>query len=184
MLKLSITLKDGFDEATNKFVPIETVEIEMLHSLVSLSKWESKWQVPFLHENKDFSAEMYMDYFRCMLQNPEDERYLERLSQPNITKINEYINSKESAAWFNDKTSSRQPGGRGTIITSDLIYYWMVALQIPFTCETWHLNRLLTLIKITELENRPKKKMSQRETMANHRSILAKRRAMLDNNKE
>lgn len=177
MLELVITTKDGFDPDTNRFVDVETVAIQLEHSLLSLSKWESIWEKPFLKDTDKLSPEEYFDYIRCMLLDEEDEKYLNHLTPKNVETIQEYINSKQSAAWFNDKATQRPPGGRGKIITADLIYYWMVAMQIPFQCETWHLQRLLTLIRITEIENRPKKNMNRKDSMSQHRSLNAKRRA-------
>lgn len=180
MLELEIVTQDGFDNANQRFVPVETVKIRLEHSLLSLSKWEQIHMIPFLKDTEKLSPELFFDYFRCMLLDDRDEEYLNSLSQKNVQEINEYINSRATAAWFNEKDGQARPGRRGTVITSDLIYYWMTALTIPFTCETWHLNRLLTLIRIAELESKPKKKMSNREAMSSHRSLNAQRRAMMD----
>lgn len=175
MFELTITLKEGFDETTNQFVDIESVVVKLEHSLVSLSKWESKWEKPFLRDSKDLDEEQFFDYIKCMLLDPTDAPHLDRLTKQNVIDINAYINSRQSAAWLSEDSSGKKgPGSK--VVTSDLIYYWMVALTIPFECETWHLNRLITLIRITELENQPKKKMPRSQSMAAHRSILAKRR--------
>lgn len=175
MLELRITLKEGLDEETNQFVATEWVTIQLEHSLISLSKWESKWEKPFLKESNGATPEMYYDYYVAMLLNPEDEKYLDALDQKNVEEINEYINSKQSAAWINDP-QSKGGGNRGKTITSDLIYYWMVAMQIPFECQHWHLNRLITLIRITELEQRPKKNVPRKENLASHRALNQARR--------
>lgn len=183
MLKLEIVTKEGFDEETNRFVSVQSVVIELEHSLISLSKWESKWEKAFLKisGSPDVTEEMLLDYYKFMLLHEEDEQYLNFLSQENVLEINEYINSKQTAAWINDPDAKKGTRQSKTI-TSDLIYYWMVGLQIPFECQTWHLNRLITLIRITELEQRPKKNLPKHQNMASHRSLNAHRRAKYNTN--
>ena len=178
MLKLTIVTQEGFDEATSRFVPMESVTLNLEHSLLSLATWESKWEKPFLDQGTKKTPEMFLDYIRCMVLGDFDASILQSLSQQNITDIQEHINATMTASWISDKApNGTKPKQSGKIITSDLIYYWMVALTIPVECETWHLNRLLTLIRITELENRPKKKMSGKETVNQHRELNRARRA-------
>lgn len=180
MLTIQVSIEDGFDEETSEFVSVKSETLELEHSLVSLSKWESKWEKPFLDKNTEKTTEMFLDYIRFMILNDYEESTLNKLTQENINEISEYINSKQTATWFNeisDNPSSRGPKVSGKIVTSDLIYYWMVALTIPFECQTWHLNRLITLIRITELENRPKKNMPKKESMSRHRALNQARRA-------
>lgn len=179
MLTIKVQVEEGLDESTNRFVYATKAELQLEHSLVSLSKWESKWEIAFLGPSEK-TPEMLLDYIRMMTLNEVDPEAYDYLSKENLDEITEYINSKQTAAWFND-----QPGRKGQqskIVTSDLIYYWMVALNIPFTCETWHLNRLTTLIRVTELENQPKKNMPRKDAMRSHRSINAARRARHNTN--
>lgn len=175
MLKIEVVLEEGFDDATSEFVTLQSVTYTLEHSLISLSKWESKWELPFLEETTVKTDEMFMDYIEMMIVDDTDPEHLKHLSQTNVREIGEYINSKQSAAWFNDVGSRK--GNQGKIVTSDLIYYWMVASTIPFEAESWHLNRLITLIRIAEAENQPKKKMPRRESMKNHRSQVLARQA-------
>lgn len=174
MLELTVILEEGFDEETEQFVALESQKVQFEHSLLTLSKWEGIWNKPFLGDGKKTNEEV-VDYLRCMLVDPENVVYLEFLTEQDVSQINDYINSKQSAAFFADDNKKPGPPNR-KVITADLIYYWMVALTIPVQCETWHLNKLLTLIRITDLENKPKKNMSQKDTIAQHRSLNAQRR--------
>ena len=147
----------------------------MEHSLVSLSKWESRWHKPFLSKN-DKSGEEMLDYIRCMTitQNVPDEVYF-ALDTNELMKINDYLNDSMTAT-----TITKQQGkSRGEIITSEIIYYWMISLQIPFECEKWNLNRLLTLIEVCNIKNSPGKKMSKSEIMRRNRTLNAARKQQM-----
>jgi hypothetical protein len=172
MLELEIKLEEGFDETTSEFVTSSSFTIQLEHSLVSLSKWESKWEIPFLgHEDK--TSEQTMDYVRAMIlgQIPPDN-VLSHLSAENLEAIHRYIESKQTATTINDKS----PSTRNEIITAEKIYYWMIALNIPFECENWHLSRLLTLIRVCNIENGPKKKMSRAEVGAQQQKLNEERK--------
>lgn len=174
MLQITIRGTELFDERTNRRVRIKDTTLQLEHSLVSLSKWESKWKVPYLNNSK-ITPEMSIDYVRCMTttQNVDPNVY-KYLSSENMQKIREYIDDPMTATTFakSNKPPSRQ------IVTAEIIYYWMVALQIPFDpCQKWHLNRLMTLIHVCDEKNAPKKKMSKREAMNRQRSLNAARRA-------
>lgn len=178
MLELKIDKMEFFDEEKEEFIEVEPLVLKLEHSLISLSKWESKWHVPFIN-NKNKTPEQVVDYIRCMTLNKKeiDPLVYMYLSSENIDKINSYIDDSMTATWFNENkkiSRSRQN------ITSELIYYWMCAYNIPFSCEKWHINRLLTLIRIcNEKEEGSNKKMSKREIMAQNRSINAARRKRL-----
>lgn len=180
MLEITVTLTEGFDDETQMFVPTETKILKMEHSLVSVSKWESKWEKPFLDNSYEKTEEMTLDYIRFMILNDYEESHLNKLSKENVESITDYINSSQTATWFAED-QTKQKSTRSKVITSDLIYYWMVAQTIPFECQHWHLNRLITLIRITEAENRPKKKMSPKETINQHRALNQARRAKYGN---
>lgn len=174
MLKITIKAGELFDGARNVFVvnsKDETIVLE--HSLVSISKWESKWHKPFLSD-KPKTSEEALDYIKCMTitQNVDPVLY-KFLSRENYDQINKYIEDPMTASWVNDvnaKKASRE------VITSELIYYWMIALNIPVEFQKWHLNRLLMLIKICNAKNQPPKKMSKGELMRRNRSLNAARR--------
>ncbi len=175
MLRLIVPEKELYDERTGLFVRTKKQVLQLEHSLVSLSKWESKWHKPFLSKN-DKSGEEMLDYIRCMTitQNVPDEVYF-ALDTNELAKINDYLNDSMTAT-----TITKQQGkSRGEIITSEIIYYWMISLQIPFECEKWNLNRLLTLIEVCNIKNSPGKKMSKSEILRRNRTLNAARKQQL-----
>lgn len=177
MLILDIPDEEQWDELNQRFVYGKGCKITLEHSLLSLSKWESKWCVPFIGKT-DMTDEQVIDYIKCMTitQNVPDEIY-SKLSDKHYTQVKDYIDAPMTATWFS-KTDT--PGKiNNEQITSELIYYWMVALQIPFECQKWHLNRLITLIRVCNIKNQPPKKMSQHEIAKRNRALNeARRKAM------
>lgn len=174
MLKLTLLGTEYYNEETQEFVTVGDVEIELEHSLISLSKWESKFKKPFLSNESRENEELYY-YIEAMIISPIYPSDLhERLSSKNIKQIQDYIESKESATTFGTMPEVK---GRGETITSELIYYWMVAFGIPFECEYWHLNRLFSLIRICNIKNSKPKKMSRNEIASRNRELNAIRRA-------
>lgn len=185
MLEIEINSREGFDEKKQEFVSIPSVKLQLEHSLISISKWESKWHKPFIQSSDNLSEEEIIDYIKCMTISPghvEDKVYF-FLSKKNIDDIIGYIKNPMTATWF--KEDDKKNKSRKEIITSELIYYWMVALQIPFECQKWHLNRLLTLIKVCNIKNeesnpKNKNKMSRRELMSRNAALNAQRKAKLN----
>ena len=180
MFELKLNSIELFDERTERFFYSKEGVLKLEHSLISISKWESKWKKPFL-ETKQRSYEETIDYVKCMTLNTsvEPSVYL-GLTEEALTKIGAYVNDEMTATWFdNKKTGIRRPGGKAQIVTSELIYYWMIAYEIPFECEKWHLNRLLTLIRICEIKNQPSKKMKRNDILSSNRSLNeARKKAM------
>lgn len=177
MLQLNVIIEpEKWDESTGEFIPQKERTIQLEHSLVSLSKWESKWCKPFLHSEK--SNEEILDYIKCMTltQNVPPDLY-DKLSSKNIKAIDDYINAPMTATTFSDDSNSKK---NKEIVTSELVYYWMVAYNIPFECQKWHLNRLITLIRVCGVKNSPPKKMSKGEIMRRNAELNAKRRAKLN----
>ena len=176
MLTITIPATEMWDEKNEKFIDIKECRLQLEHSLVSLSKWESKWCKPFLFTN-DKTAEEIMDYVRCMTltTNVSPEVYY-GLTSENIKAINAYIEAPMTATHFG---SEQNGSGKREVVTSELIYYWMIALNIPFECQKWHLNRLLTLIRICNIKNQPVKKMSRKEIMSRNAALNAARRKQL-----
>lgn len=172
MLKITIPEREMFDEATQEFIKTKEYTLQLEHSLVSLSKWEAKWRVPFLSKEKK-TIEQTIDYVRCMTitQNIDPVVY-NGLTNENLDAINKYIEDPMTATTF----SKRPIGSSGEIVTSELIYYWMIALNIPMECQRWHLNRLLTLVKVCNIKNEPGKKMSRNEIMNRNSALNAARR--------
>lgn len=178
MLQLTIvTEQEQWDEEKQEFVPPKTQTLQLEHSLVSISKWESKWNKSFL-SNTQKTVEETIDYIRCMTLTPNVKPELYNcLSDDNIYSVNEYIGAPMTATYFNENKNGK--GGRETI-TSELIYYWMIALNIPFECQKWHLNRLLTLIRVCNIKNTPPKKMSRGEIMSRNAALNASRKKQLN----
>lgn len=172
MLQLKIATAEAYDEVDGKFTESEYFVLELEHSLRSVSKWEQKWEAPFLHSGQK-TDEQILDYIRMMyLGAVFPEHVMASLTKEHYDKINAYINAKMTATWFREERQRPNP----EIVTNELIYYWMISLGIPFECEDWHLNRLLTLIKVCNLKNQPKKKMSPAEAMAEQRRLNDLRR--------
>ena len=173
MLKITIPATEQWDELKNEFINTKECTLELEHSLVSLSKWESKWCKPFI-SNDIKTHEETIDYVRCMtLTSHVNPAVYSCLSSDNIQEINKYIEAPMTATWFSNEKSH---GRNSEQITSELIYYWMIALNIPFECQKWHLNRLLTLIKVCNIKNQPLKKMSKGEIMSRNAALNAARR--------
>lgn len=172
MLEITIPGLEYFNEETNEFTYYDDVTIELEHSLVSISKWESNWCKPFL-DGKDKTMEEIIDYVKCMtITDKVDGDTYNRLTEGNLITINDYIGRPMTATTFREE---KKPGGR-EIITSEIIYYWMVSYNIPFECQYWHLNRLLTLVKVCNVKNNPPKKMSQQEILARNKALNDARR--------
>lgn len=174
MLSIVIQGMEFYDEEKNEFVNTEPITMELEHSLASLAKWESKHRKPFLSSERTVSETL--DYIKCMTLNdvPDDVYY--RLSKQNLIDIDAYINDSPTATWF--AKDDKRPAGRD-IITAEIIYYWMVAQQIPFECQYWHLQRLLTLIRVCGEKNKPPKKMSKNDIYKRNNSLNAARRNKL-----
>ena len=175
MLKIVVPASTMFDEKNEVFVSTKEQTLQLEHSLVSLTKWESKWKKPFLSKEAKTFAET-SDYIKCMTttQNVDPLVYL-NLSNENIRDVNAYIEDTMTATIIKD---DKQKPSR-EIITSELIYYWMIALTIPFECQKWHLNRLLTLIKVCSIKNSPEKKMTKKEIAQRNTDLNAARKAAL-----
>lgn len=169
MLQIKIDGVEMFDEQTNAFVTIKPTILNLEHSLIAMAKWESKWHKPFLSNNH--TSEEVLDYIRCMSIKPVDIDTIKALSKEQIDMITEYIDDPMTATTFRDNRSSSQ----SQFITNELIYYYMTANNIPFECEKWHINRLLTLIRVCSIKNSPSKKMSKHDILARNKALNAER---------
>lgn len=177
MLEITIPAVEQWDELNEEFVYSKEQTLKLEHSLVSLSKWESKWCKPFLSKEEKTKEEL-IDYVRCMtLTQNVDENIYRFLTNENINKINEYIQAPMTATWFSEDKQSQRNREQ---ITSELIYYWMIALNIPSEYQKWHLNRLLTLIRVCNIKNQPAKKMSRKEIASRNAALNAARRKQLN----
>jgi hypothetical protein len=177
MLQIRIPSVEQWDASRNQFVYTKEQTLTLEHSLVSISKWESKWCKSFLTNEKKTTDET-IDYIKCMTltQNVNPDVY-NHLTNENISQVNKYIQAPMTATTFRDDGKRGRSRER---ITSELIYYWMIALNIPFECQKWHLNRLLTLIKVCNVKNKPPKKMSKKQVINQYNAINAARRKRLN----
>lgn len=178
MLTITILGQELWDEKTESFLndSTETVVLEFEHSLLSLSKWESKFEKPFLGKSEKTPEEIW-EYIKCMLITPGvSSEVLSRLNAENFLVINRYIDSKQSGKKFREATKKNGPP---EIITAELIYYWMITFNIPLACETWHLNRLFSLIRTCSEKNAKPEKRSAREIAQHNHDLNAQRRAQL-----
>lgn len=175
MISITVTDTEKFNERTGEFITVPGQTIRLEHSLVSVSKWESKWHKPFI-SRIDKTEDETLDYIRCMsLDDDIDPRVFLCIGNEDLKKIINYIDDPMTATWFNEKNQQKQASS-GEEVTSELIYYWMTALNIPMECQHWHLNRLMTLIRVCNIKNQPEKKMSKREALQRQQALNAARR--------
>ena len=182
MLHILIPEQELFLEESNSFHKIKETSLTLEHSLLSLSKWEAKWKKPYL-DRKSKTAEELIDYIRCMTINSNVDPYVYyAISEGQLKQISSYMDDSMTATWFSDDKKEKTSNFSSKIITSELIYYWMISLGIPVEkFEKWHLNRLLTLIRVFNAENAPKdkKKRPTNEILAERAALNAKRKAQL-----
>lgn len=175
MLELQVKATEFYDEEAGEFVTISAQILRLEHSLYSVAKWESKWKKAFLGGRKSDkkTPEEMLDYVRCMsLDENVNPLVFLCLTQDDMNKIDEYINDSMTATTINNK--NEKPSRE--IVTAEIMYYWLVAAQIPFECQYWHLNRLMTLVQVVNIKNQPPKKMSKKDLYNRHRSVNAARR--------
>lgn len=177
MIQITIPKTEMWDESRQEFYYVHSCKLTLEHSLVSLSKWESRWEKPFLSKTKKTSEET-LDYIRCMtLTQNVDPKVYACLTDEHISKIQNYIDSSMTATSFSrnkKESTSREP------VTAELIYYWMIAFNVPFECQKWHLNRLMTLINVCSIKNQTPKKQSRKSIMSRNAALNAARRKRLN----
>lgn len=180
MLQIDIPLTpELWDDTAQEFILPEIQTIQLEHSLVSLSKWESKWCKPFL-SSQEKTDEETLDYIKCMTLTPNVYPDVYNcLTAENVEQINQYIYAPMTATTFSEDKRSKI---NREVITAELVYYWMIALNIPFECQNWHLNRLLTLVRVCSIKNQPPKKMSKRDIMSRNAALNEARRKQLNTN--
>lgn len=178
--KIVIPDVHGWNPAIEEFVDVKGATLILEHSLVSLQKWEAKWNKPYFSKEEKTNEEV-LDYIRCMTMTKDvDPLIYNYIPGETIKEIADYINAPMTATTF---SGNKPEGGAKTIggdkVTAEIIYYWMIALNIPMEYRKWHLNQLITLIHVCEIKNTPPKKMSKNDIAARNKSLNAKRRAAL-----
>jgi hypothetical protein len=174
VLRITVSGTEMFDETCQEFITLDDFDLVLEHSLVSLSKWESIYEKPFLG-NSEKTLDEVVGYIKAMtLTRKVPEEIYSKLSEENIRAINNYIDSKMTATWFRETPGVPKSS---EVITSEIIYYWMIAFNIPFECERWHLNRLFTLIRVCSIKQAKPEKMSRSQIAAQNRELNARRKA-------
>lgn len=172
MLEIDVVLDENFDELNNNFVVGRSVKVRLEHSLSSMSKWESVWEEPFLGK-KDKTHKQTLSYIEMMILNDDlPSGVFQKLVEKHLERVMTYVSADMTATKM--RVDPNSPQSR-EIITSELIYYWMISMNIPVQFEHWHLNRLITLIRVINLKNTPKKKMSASERRNLNRDRLKQR---------
>lgn len=167
-----------WDEVNEVFIYAPGGELKLKHNLISISKWESKWHKCYMNSHRDITVEQAMDYIRCMTINEVDPDIYYSLTEDDFVSVKEYIENPMSATTISENMLKSSNGGyHGEIVTADLVYYWMIAFNIPHEYEVWHFNRLMTLIKVCSVKSEKPKKMSQHELAARNRALNAQRKA-------
>lgn len=173
MLQIVVPGGEFWDEEKQEFSYGKDVTLSLEHSLISVSKWEMKYHRAFL-DKRDKTTEETIDYIRCMTTNHVDDDVYRRLTQKNLNDVANYIGEAMTASHISEMPEEQT--GPKDKITSELIYYWMISLNVPFECQKWHLNRLLSLIKVCSAKMSPPKKISRQAAASRYAALNAARR--------
>ena len=180
MLNIKIKGQELFIPDKNEFVTISDQVLKLEHSLVSISAWEEKWHEKFLNPNIQMTQEQVLDYIKCMTLNEDfPEEAYNFLSSEDVKQIKEYMEDPHTATTINTLGQNRKKH-TNKVTTAEEIYYMMFSYGIPKECETWHINKLLTLIEVFSVKNGGEKKMSTREIMQQNAALNAARKAKLN----
>ena len=173
-----------FDEEKQEFladVNIKETHFQIEHSLISLKKWEQKWHKPFLGKSDELTNEELADYIRCMtLTHGVDPEVYNWIPQSVVEEIIKYIKDPMTATWFKENDLIGAQKNSREVVTAEIIYYWMISLEIPVEFQKWHLNQLLTLIKVVNIKNGKPQKVDKRQAARERAALNAKRRAAMN----
>ena len=174
MLQLFIPKAEYWDEKKEEFVYVgKDVTLKLEHSLISISKWEAKWHVSFFQSEK--TNEMLLSYIECMTLNSDvDQSIYLRLTKEHYDQINKYLSDSMTASTVKD---IKKHPRTNEILTSELIYYYMIQYGIPVEFEKWHINRLIMLIKICGAKGDSGAKMSRSEIFKQNKALNEARKA-------
>lgn len=178
MLHITIPKGELFDETNGRFYETKETKLTLEHSLISLSKWEANWCTAYLSKSKK-TAEQCLDYIKCMTLTPNVDPLVYLAIPPSVLEqINSYVERPMTATTFTEAPGTAKHSNKP--LTAEVIYYLMIAYNIPFECQKWHLNRLLTLIRVCEIKNKPQKKMSPSTILARNSELNKARRAAMN----
>lgn len=178
-LILHVEPYEGFDSNNNMFVSIKETTLQLEHSLISLKKWEQKYHIPFLDDTIEKTPEQWLYYVECMnMTQNVDPNVFKYFSMSNLEKVTKYIEDPMTATWFNDNGKKQPQSKKKEIITAEIIYYWMIELNVPIQFEKWHLNQLLTLIRVINIKH-DNTKMGKKEQAMQRSALNAQRRAKM-----
>lgn len=180
MLEIKVKEQRLYDENKNEFIYIKPVTLKLEHSLISIRKWESKHHKPFLGGKGDEKTlDELVDYISCMVINKEnvDPTVIYHLPAEVIQKVIVYIKDDMTATWFTGNHRVGASNILGEVVTAEIIYYWMISYNVPIELERWHLNQLLTLLKVINIKNGGEKKMSKRDAAIERTAENMRRRA-------
>ena len=173
MLTVTIPSQELFDEVKMEFISTKEWTIDLEHSLVSLAAWEAHWCKPFLSKEQK-TREETIYYMKCMTLTPNvDPEVYNYVPNSIIDKVNKYIEAPMTATTFSEDKTSK---GKSEKVTAEIIFYWMIHLNIPPEYRFWHLNQLMALIKVCSIKNAPPKKRSQADIMRENAARNAARR--------
>lgn len=173
MLTIIVPETELYDEQKNEFIQIKEQTLVLEHSLVSIAKWESKWKKSYF-ASKNKTYEETVDYIKCMtITKNVNPLIYKSLNRKALESIERYINDPMTATYFSEKDT--RPSGP-SIITAEIVYYWMISLGVPMECQKWHFNRLIALIKVCNIKNNPGKRMSNREILTRNQALNEERR--------
>lgn len=177
MLQIIIPEQEKYDEISEEFIKIKNTTLKLEHSLLSIKKWESKWHKPYLG-NDDKTIPEILDYISCMTLNKEsvDPMVYRFLNEEDVKKIIDYIKDPMTATWFSGNNRIGASNKYGEVVTAEIIYYWMISLRVPVEFEKWHLNQLLTLLKVISIKNGGEKKMSKKDAAIQRKMLNEQRR--------
>lgn len=174
---IEITIPKGQivdDETGNVYRAEKDWTLVLEHSLISVQKWEAKWHVAFLNRGTR-TFEQTIDYLRCMTLTPNvPEEIYYCIPEKEMKKVLDYVDDPMTATRVNDDSESQRGFGRKIgreVVTAEVIYYWMISLNIPAEYKKWHLNQLLTLIRVINAKNQPKKKRRMKDVLEEYRAI-------------
>ena len=175
MLRIKIPAAKGWDPIKEEFIDLPETTLNLEHSLLSMSKWESIYHKPFL-SRQEKTREETIEYIKCMTMDEDVDPYVYyMLTEDNLNAISDYIENPMTAT-----TVREQKGQSRRIITNEVLYFQMFSYGIPKECENWHLNRLITLLKVFNAETAPQKSMSKTEILERNHKLNMQRRAMLN----